>query len=66
MKSSICSLLNGQYESEKHGLLWRVDNVIDRIIGPREMEPEELGARGGRSGKSQADRTRTRERDSLE
>jgi len=60
------TLLNGQYESEKHGLLWRVDNVIDRIIGPREMEPEELGARGGRSGKSQADRTRTRERDSLE
>jgi hypothetical protein len=60
------TLLDAQYESEKHGLVWRVDDVIDRTIGPREMTPEELGSRGGKSGKSQADRTRTRERDSLE
>ena len=60
------SLLNAQYESTKHGLVWRVDNVIDRVLGPREMTPEELGSRGGRSGKSQADRSRLRARDSLE
>ena len=62
----IYTLLDRNYESTKKGMAWKVDSVLDRVIGPRVLTPEELGSRGARVGKLQSERWASKDRDSLE
>ncbi|MFT5121971.1 MAG: hypothetical protein ACI9TH_000499 [Kiritimatiellia bacterium] len=60
------TLLNRNYEPTKKGMAWKIDSVLERVIGPRILTPEELGGRGKRVGKMQSERWEKKDRDNLE
>jgi hypothetical protein len=60
------TVLNKNYEPEKHGYLWDVDNTLDQVVGPVELTAAELEPAYKKRGKSQAELKRQQNKWSLE
>jgi hypothetical protein len=60
------TVLGDNYEPEKHGYLWEVDNTLDQVTGPLELSSAELEPAYKKRGQSQAEIKRRQNRWSLE
>ena len=60
------TVLNKNYEPEKHGYLWDVDNTLDQVTGPVELTAAELEPAYKKRGKTQSEIKRQQNKWSLE